>query len=47
VIKLHVYLNIVALKKEIPEEPVARIFIEALEEVCADGHDALKVFDFE
>jgi hypothetical protein len=40
-------LYIPALEKQQSQQPVARVFVEALKQGRADGHDALEVLDLE
>ena len=44
---MYVVLDELAFVEEVAEQPVADAFVEAVQEGGADGHDSLKIFDFE
>lgn len=46
-VELHVELDVAALEEQVAQQPVAGVFVEALQQAGADGHDALEVLDFE
>ena len=47
VVELDVVLDELTFVEEVAEKPVADAFVEAVQEGGADGHDSLKIFDFE
>jgi hypothetical protein len=46
-IESNINLDIAALVEEITQQPVTGVFVKALQQTSADGHDPLKIFYFE